>query len=393
MRKSKQQRDGYQYFLSLRTLSKHFGSKSRLHTLISSSRLIDKAGLPNSEADNFYEELANREKKDASQEEKDTSFSKTVDCFAVSSLHADEFRAEMESENLLKGVQPMSFQFFFARHLCYPVSFFDHPRFGTSDWLEDDSVAVPALVLDEHPSKSTSRFTGFRVSFRNHDEQEKKIYFLTSDGFITCLDQFGSQIWRVGAQVSWLQMSRTVRASPEEATGESESEFKTAALSIPAVYRNSFVPSLEQIKIGVRDMDPKWLRHSHKINFMRKSDQLDTLLAVGWDSVALMDRETGAKLAYHSIPDVPIAPPQRIRSDHDNTFVVFCDDMLIVFAVTQTTKPSTFLSILLALFLTFVVLSWFCPNSDFEDQDDEEFEQENKREQRNKRSKRRHRDI
>nr|VZI47429.1 unnamed protein product [Spirometra erinaceieuropaei] len=231
----------------------------------------------------YYSDMASESDADGadSRESSETGggdLSHTVDCFAVFlPLEPSPSAATTPGMRDLRG-------------LCRTHGIFDHPRFGRSAWLEDEALSVPPLAL---PSVGTSSM------------EHQSVYFLTSDGSVTSVDVTGKEEWRVNSQVSWLQLSRSFGL--KKAVDRSHLNDSTSEL-----YFNLFRPSLSALDIIPLNADGFWRGYTKMQTLFSSTaigSLLPTLLAVGWDSLSLIDRETGDLLATHDLPCPPVALP------------------------------------------------------------------------------------
>ncbi|OON23744.1 hypothetical protein X801_00341 [Opisthorchis viverrini] len=300
-------------------------------------------------------------------------FSHMVDCRGVLrhlEVSTDSSTVGLNSQSVIHG------------GLCRPHSLFDFARLGRPDWLEDESKSVPPLVFhSDVPSNGLVDLWNYLLpSFALHPQsvnllhkhhntgENYDIVFLTSDGSLTCVSNHGHQNWRLNAEVSWLQVSRTV------AGGSSDDH------NLHEMYTKQFVPSLSAVRLRPFGMKPwssllapgQLRRPVHRTTSTDKLIALSALVSVGWDSLSLVDLHSGRLLATHRLPSHPTGKPIVIpfthssdvtsEADHfvNSLIVVPCDGMLVAFGVTVELRLQTLILVLLCLFVSFIFLNLFC---------------------------------
>ncbi|TGZ58822.1 hypothetical protein CRM22_009441 [Opisthorchis felineus] len=300
-------------------------------------------------------------------------FSHMVDCRGVLrhlEVSTDSSTVGLNSQSVIHG------------GLCRPHSLFDFARLGRPDWLEDDSKSVPPLVFrSDVPSNGLVDLWNYLLpSFALHPQsvnllhkhhntvENYDIVFLTSDGSLTCVSNRGHENWRLNAEVSWLQVSRTV------AGGSSNDH------NLHEMYTKQFVPSLSAVRLRPFGMNPwssllapgQLRRPVRKNTSPDKLIALSALVSVGWDSLSLVDLHSGRLLATHRLPSHPTGKPIVIpftyssdrtsEVDHfvNSLVVIPCDGMLVAFGVTVELRLQTLILVLLCLFASFIFLNLFC---------------------------------
>ncbi|KAF7256200.1 hypothetical protein EG68_06512 [Paragonimus skrjabini miyazakii] len=269
--------------------------------------------------------------------------------------------------------------------LCRPHSLMEFARLGKPEWLEDETKTVPPIVI-----KRGSLSTGFNglldslfsvlskaaqiqspIRGRIDDVASHDVIFLSSDGSLSSLSNMGNENWRVNAEVSWLQISRTIAANPD-----------TTDARLRDLYHHQFRPSLWAIDLATLGQDTSWSDGMTLTGISSFSTTLlSALVVVGWDSLSLVDRHSGTLLATHKLPGQPIGKPINIPSFRtqeypgcigdcsiSSLFVIPFDGMLIAFGVTAELRVWTLLLSPLCLFLSFFLLSALCKSTiEFED--------------------------
>ncbi|KAA3682458.1 uncharacterized protein DEA37_0012373, partial [Paragonimus westermani] len=219
-----------------------------------------------------------------------------------------------------------------------------------------------------------SLFSVLSKAARRHDPIRERIddvashdvIFLSSDGSLSSLSNMGNENWRINAEVSWLQISRTIAANPD-----------TTDARLRDLYHHQFRPSLWAVDLETLGQGTSW-NDGMILNEISglSGTLLSTLVVVGWDSLSLVDRHSGTLLATHKLPSQPIGKPIHIPSlcKHENPgcigvcsansqFVIPFDGMLIAFGVTVELRVWTLLLAPLCLCLSFFLLSALCKST------------------------------
>ncbi|KAF5401724.1 hypothetical protein PHET_04771 [Paragonimus heterotremus] len=255
--------------------------------------------------------------------------------------------------------------------LCRPHSLMEFARLGKPEWLEDETKTVPPIVIKRSLSTgfnglfdslfsllSKAVQSQFPVRERIDDVANHDVIFLSSDGSLSSLSNMGHENWRVIAEVSWLQISRTIAANPD-----------TTDARLRDLYHHQFRPSLSAVDLETLGQDTSWNDGMAPSGISSLSSTLlSTLVVVGWDSLSLVDRHSGILLATHKLPSQPIGKPINIPSvrthkypgcvgscSASSLFIIPFDGMLIAFGVTAELRVWTLAP--LCLFLSFFLLS------------------------------------
>ncbi|CAL8088379.1 unnamed protein product [Calicophoron daubneyi] len=339
---------------------------------------IASALVPHSSASfrvHINDERSESDKSESSVDRGD--FSRTVDCRGL--LYSLESQltktsnggGESNSEAVPRGQSVM------YTGLCRPHGMLEYPRLGRTDWLEDEKKSVPPIVLPRNsPSEGLSSLL-YSILLTSSDDEygvakgdasdSHDIFFLASDGSLTSVSNFGYENWRVNAEVSWLQISRTVAASYPG---------RPADPQLHELYTNQFRPSLwstDLVPFGVGLFSRGAMLASRlkggSVSFSGSTPALHVIVATGWDSVSIVDRATGELLATHRLPTHPVGQPilLPLRYTDDarspavgSVFIIPCDGMLLAFGVTCSVRFTTLVLIVLCLISLFILLNTCC---------------------------------
>ncbi|CAH8869883.1 unnamed protein product [Trichobilharzia szidati] len=310
----------------------------------------------------------------------ESDFSHTIDCQGLF------IRYEYSSNNweLDKSVYSNSL---FEVHsstfhgLCRPFKLWEYARLGRSDWQEDERKSLPPIVVKRHSEISSlaglwhsllnNKGGEFDLHIRNqrltylNEHEYHDIFFLTSDGTITSVSNHGHENWRVNSDVSWLQVSRTLR-NFESPGGE-----RSVDRNLSDLYIKHFHPALIAV-----DLTPLGTVYMRNLNMFPQSKPvvsvMPLIVSVGWDSVSIVDRSNGKFLATHRLPTQPtgqpIAVPLVLHNATKPLEVVYalslllvpCNDLIVGFVVVQSLRVWILLPLIVSLVISFSVLTLCC---------------------------------
>ncbi|THD26009.1 hypothetical protein D915_003254 [Fasciola hepatica] len=275
--------------------------------------------------------------------------------------------------------------------LCRPSGFWEYARLGQSDWLEDEAKSVPPLIIkhSSHPGFLRGFWNLIRLhdmaGWRNQHTENADRYdlvFLTSDGSLTSVSNEGHENWHVNAEVSWLQVSRAVSAAKsgqplDPQLGPLYAEyFRPSMLSVQLIPIAADVSDWHSSLLGPACLN--WKRVQFPRDRQKRGNRvtqssvsvpaLSVIMTTGWDSVSLIDPDSGRLLSTHRLPCRPTHSPtliQSARSDSDGsvlgeTFIIPCEGMLLAFGVIYEVRLIAFLLTALSLFISFVLIYLCC---------------------------------
>ncbi|VDP69018.1 unnamed protein product [Schistosoma mattheei] len=189
----------------------------------------------------------------------ESDFSHTVDCQGIFIRHES-------APNNWQAVKSFYSNEMIAIHsstyhgLCRPFRLWEYSRLGRPNWQEDSRKSTPPVVVKRHiPLSGLARlwyslmhdksdeFNHYGMNqdlSHTNDHEHHDIYFLTSDGIITSVSNYGYENWRVNSEVSWLQVSRTL------GTLASHGEERSVDKHLDDLYIEHFHPTLTTINLA-----------------------------------------------------------------------------------------------------------------------------------------------
>ncbi|CAH8642218.1 unnamed protein product [Schistosoma guineensis] len=310
----------------------------------------------------------------------ESDFSHTVDCQGIFIRHES-------APNNWQAVKSFYSNEMIAIHsstyhgLCRPFRMWEYSRLGRSNWQEDSRKSTPPVVVKRHiPLSGLARlwyslmrdksdeFNHYGMNqdlSHTNDHEHHDIYFLTSDGIITSVSNYGYENWRVNSEVSWLQVSRTL------GTLTSHGEERSVDKHLDDLYIEHFHPSLTTINLA--SLGQGFVRDLSVFSKIKPTiPTMPLLVSTGWDSVGVVDRTNGKLLAAHRLPTQPTGQPIVISLALSNTtkfsevvnvptiLLVPCNDILVGFVLVQSLRIWLLIPLIISLTVSFFVLTWCC---------------------------------